>query len=239
MLGVVNVAETVRISAAQEMAGFASWTQSTPYVSLKSSWCLVTLGNDALNRSRGELPPRCEEDHYASGFVTGESDEGKHGVILVGLVSLRSGLSGHFDSPLFCIRSVGSPGFFLGCVSVSKIETFFFFQQQLCASISNSCQATIPLHSCLQKKRSYKNLSYFTKKKKKNYKRLWNFRWHLKKKKVAQVTDFRKHWVRIPFLQEYLYWCLSVLPCPEWSQFWEETVGSMVLELLLNPWQPR
>lgn len=95
MLGEVSVAQTVRVSAAQEMAGFVSCTQNIHYVLLKNMGCRVTLGDDAVNESRGKLLWICEEAHDASEFITGEKDEKNTSLHLtsVGSSSLGSFLS--------------------------------------------------------------------------------------------------------------------------------------------------
>lgn len=80
-----------------------------------------------MNWSRGKLLRAFEEDHNASEIIMGENDEGGISLqfAIVGLLSFASFLAGHFDRLLCCVRGVGSPGFCLGCASVSKIETFF------------------------------------------------------------------------------------------------------------------
>lgn len=82
-----------------------------------------------MNESRGKLLWMCAEAYDASEFIMGENDEKKKNTLLYTLPvwARRVGapfLSGLANSLLFCVRGVGLSGFSLGCVSVSKIDTF-------------------------------------------------------------------------------------------------------------------
>lgn len=120
-LGEVSVAETGRVSAAQGMAGFASYTGSLFH--LRNSWCLVALGADAMNCSRGTSLRQAGSVVNTSEFITGEKGCSSCSACLCYFFSRT------FDSLRLCIRSVGSWGILFGlCISVKDRD----IEWQLC-----------------------------------------------------------------------------------------------------------